>query len=249
MRKIDGTWVKRSHPIYKTLVASAGRPVFTSDYYIVDPTTGKVAAFVDWNDPNHLLVQSLSARQVVIPTADAAMNNRLCATFAGGQVYVSNRPAGYFHYVNAAVPFTNYLVCKPTAVAFMLWAEVAAATNVFYFAYNAAVQSNFARGGTNNTINHGTILANAPLAMEARANASVPTRAMKSNNAAEVVIGSVGGTAAVPATTLSLGARYDLSAGASSMTWRMLAMLGELTPGDRAVIADYIRSDVGITML
>lgn len=69
-----------------------GGPVFTADYYSVDGGTGKVASFIDWNDPSHLLAQSSGALQVAIPAAHADFINKLCANFTGAEYYDSNRP-------------------------------------------------------------------------------------------------------------------------------------------------------------
>jgi len=85
----------------QVLFLSAGRPVFTADYYILDPSSGKVLAFVDWNDPTHLLLQTNPARQVRPPQPNPSFKDRLCADFTGSQYYVSNRQPSDWAFLHA----------------------------------------------------------------------------------------------------------------------------------------------------
>ena len=83
------------------LQLAAGKPVFTADYYIIDPTSGKVLAFVDWNDPTHLLIQTTTALQVRPPAPSDRFNGRLAITNSLAAVqYTSNRAASAFRYLH-----------------------------------------------------------------------------------------------------------------------------------------------------
>ncbi len=75
---------------------AASRPVFTADNVVLDPASGKVLRFVDWNDPTHYLEQTDSTKQVAAPVAHSDFNGQKCATFTGVEFYVSNRAASYF---------------------------------------------------------------------------------------------------------------------------------------------------------
>jgi len=229
---------------------SATRPVFTADYYSIDGVTGKVASFIDWNDPTHAMSQSTSARQVALPTFDAAIG-RLTGNFAGGQVYESNKsPASFYNYLNAT-PHYAQLVLKPTNTSFAIWAEAGLGTPPDYWnlVNNTGVQYNFARGGTANTITRGgTVVANTPIAMAAWADSSVPTRALRVSGDATTTTGSVSGTAGAITAGLSLGARKNLAAGASSMNWRSLIACGLLTTSQRQTMADWVKQDSGLVL-
>lgn len=88
------------------LALSAGRPIFTADYYAVDGVTGKVASFVDWNDPTHVLAQSTDARQVDVSAPHVDFAGNLCATFVAaddagnGNFYASNRAVAAWKFLH-----------------------------------------------------------------------------------------------------------------------------------------------------
>lgn len=80
---------------------AAGKPVFTADYYILDPVSGKVLAFVDWNDPTHLVVQTDSTKQVRPPQPSALFAGRLAVQpTAAGTFYISNRVINTWRYLH-----------------------------------------------------------------------------------------------------------------------------------------------------
>ena len=80
---------------------AAGKPVFTADYYAVDGVTGKVAAFIDWNDSSHTLAQSTSALQVNLPTVDSRFAGALTITATQANTrYVSSRAASSWRFLH-----------------------------------------------------------------------------------------------------------------------------------------------------
>lgn len=94
--------------INSIVALAAGRPVFTADRYTVDGVSGKVAAFVDWSDPTHLLSQSTSGNQVAIPAPDAGANGQLSMTHISASLtnYASNRaPASWVFLQNTTTEF------------------------------------------------------------------------------------------------------------------------------------------------
>jgi hypothetical protein len=99
----------------QVLALSAGRPVFTADKYTVDGVSGRVRAFVDWNDPTHLLEQTAAAQQVPLPVPHADFAGALCTTSNADAVYASNRPASAFNYTADGVSFESVRVISPFA--------------------------------------------------------------------------------------------------------------------------------------
>lgn len=103
---------------------TASRPLFTADYYAIDGVTGKVASFVDWSDPTHTLSQSTSAKQVAIPAVHADYPGELCATFAAGQRYTSNRSATAHDYLqNGPIDFATILTPTLAGATQLIWAN------------------------------------------------------------------------------------------------------------------------------
>ena len=105
----------------QVLALAAGRPVFTADYYAVDGVSGKVASFIDWNDPTHTLAQASSSLQVAIPAAHADYGGKLCANFTGAEYYDSTRPTGWA-FTSNGTPNTFYWAATATDTTFgYLW--------------------------------------------------------------------------------------------------------------------------------
>ncbi len=98
----------------QVLALAAGRPVFTADNVAV--VGGKVVAFIDWNDPTHVLQQANTAQQVAAPAPHAGFGGALVATFVGGNWYQSNRPASAFAYTGDCVSFEAVRVFAPAIV-------------------------------------------------------------------------------------------------------------------------------------
>lgn len=98
----------------EVLALAAGRPVFTADYYALDPVTGKVAAFIDWNDPTHMLVQSTSANQCAAPgTIAGVMAGSTVATFASNLTYYrSNRPTASWDFCSNGAGFRIFYALR-----------------------------------------------------------------------------------------------------------------------------------------
>jgi hypothetical protein len=91
--------MRRSSALGAILALCVGRPAFTADAYAVDGVTGKVASFIDRNDPTHTLAQAVSARQVVLPVAHADFGGKLCANFTGAEWYQSSRAATAWNFL------------------------------------------------------------------------------------------------------------------------------------------------------
>jgi hypothetical protein len=90
-------------------------PIFTADYYAIDGISSKVAAFIDWSDPSHLMAQSDPLKQVAVPAAHADFGGKLCANFTGAQVYHSNRPLSTFRYIHNGTGMTLLSIHTPLA--------------------------------------------------------------------------------------------------------------------------------------
>jgi hypothetical protein len=78
--------------------------LFEADYYGVDGVTGKVGTFIDRIDPTHALAQTVSARQVAVPTADATLGNALTATFSA-HWYDSSRAASAWRHQHSGIGY------------------------------------------------------------------------------------------------------------------------------------------------
>jgi hypothetical protein len=119
------------------LAASTGRPVFTADYYAVDGVSGKVASFIDWNDPTHTLSQSASGNQAALPAAHADFAGNLCATFdasaaaGSGTYYTSNRAAasGLWNYLHTGSGHrVSHCMSPGTLVSCFFWGTYTSGT-------------------------------------------------------------------------------------------------------------------------
>ena len=105
------------NPIDDILGLFSGQPVFTADYYAVDGVSGKVAAFIDHNNPAHLFEQAVSGEQVAVPAAHADFGGKTCATFAGGQRYTSNLAIGSWKFTHDGSGCSTYSLFTPTNLA------------------------------------------------------------------------------------------------------------------------------------
>lgn len=98
------------------LALAASRPVFTADYYAIDGVSGKVASFIDWNDPTHTLAQATSANQVALPAPSASFNGRYVVTFATTMFYTSNRAASTWTFLHDGTGMDEFAVFRATAM-------------------------------------------------------------------------------------------------------------------------------------
>lgn len=111
-----------AHQMAAAQALCAGRPMFTADYYVVDGVTGKVAAFVDWNDPTHLLAQSTSSKQCELPVRHVDFNWQFCIALAAAQRYTSNRGATAHDYLqNGPSEFASILTSTVSGVTQLIW--------------------------------------------------------------------------------------------------------------------------------
>jgi hypothetical protein len=125
--------------------------LFEGDYYGVDGVTSKVGTIIDRIDPTHALAQTVSARQVAVPTVDATLGNALTLPFAGAQWYGSNRPASAWRHQHSGIGFWCAVWTATNASSRAMWSTiniaalpanngsyfVASATGVTFRAYNA----------------------------------------------------------------------------------------------------------------
>jgi hypothetical protein len=103
--------VERKTSLADILALASGFPVFTSDYYT--ESLGNVTAFVDHNDPTHLLAQAVFAEQCAEPVAiGGVMNGQPVATINSGEGYQSNRVASAWDFISDGSGFTHFLVYR-----------------------------------------------------------------------------------------------------------------------------------------
>lgn len=222
---------------------AAGKPVFTADYYILDPVSGKVLAFVDWNDPTHLLIQSTAALQVRVPETHTDFAGRRCAAFNTLEYYVSNRAASAWYYLHDGADVHCTLVGTPTASTTSSWV----ATRIAGFGLNWQ----WVAPGLRWRINAGT------LNLQSSMPVGVPTYATAQITSAGASLDEafVRGVSAATATTAALGLAGDapLSLGAgpagaapAPLRWSMLYFAPWLPSAGLSALREYIRVAYGI---
>lgn len=95
----------------QVLALSAGRPFFTADNYV--EVSGKAVAFIDWNDPAHVLSQPASANQVATPAPHSDFGGAVCASFTAAQAYLSSRPVAQWVMDHDGVSTEKWDVLSP----------------------------------------------------------------------------------------------------------------------------------------
>lgn len=117
-RWVDGTWVRRSDPLYPIFMASKGRPCFPVMNYLEDGThAGFVKSFVDIWSYDRRLVQTTSANQVAVPAKHADFLDEKCVTFTANETYVANDAASNYAYLSDGTGASLLFVFTPTTVA------------------------------------------------------------------------------------------------------------------------------------
>jgi hypothetical protein len=250
-RRTPSTRAVARTPFQQVLALAAGRPVFTADYYAVDGVSGKVASFIDWNDPSHTLAQATSANQVALPAAHADFGGKLCATFTGVERYPSVRTAGQFSYISDGTGFESFDVVTFTSFPAQqcTWGAqvfpgcqhaVSAAGGYVAGVYNASAQVVATTSG-------GTVSAGVPTYL----NLSHGTA--KSPQWEKRVKGTVGASGAyvnppsgAPANSLVLGSLLSGGSQPAFMRFRSLMFFPVLSTSQRTQVQQYIQADTGI---
>lgn len=124
---VDAQW---ADVLQRVRATGADAAVFSTDYYILDPVTANVLAFVDWLDPTHLQVQTNPLLQVRPPVPDAHFAGRRSAIFGASQYYTSNRAVSRWRYTADGTGFYGAA----------LFVHSAAQTGVLYGTRRAANQ-------------------------------------------------------------------------------------------------------------
>ena len=252
--------VKTAAMLFQEVLAlAAGRPVFTADNYIVDGVSGRVRAFVDWNDPTHQLVQTSAALQVPVPAPHADFGGALCASFTGAQAYQSNRGAGAWAFAHDGVSCERLDVFVPTSgsggAANVVATTVIAGNNPgsqIYYTAGATIHHYLGSAG-GAPVNAASI-GNGP--------ASVPTYTMARHEAAaanqyqlrqrRTLIGQ--GAFAFPPTPAA--AQTPLTLGANGLPalqfpanvrWPACCFFPALSPAQRATVEAWLAQAYGIT--
>lgn len=93
---------------------TAGDIWFDADNYTVDGVSGKVASFVDYRDPTHVISQPNAAEQVAVPSTDASLNAKTSALFTSAERYLSNRAAAAWAFLHDGTGHDAFYVYVPT---------------------------------------------------------------------------------------------------------------------------------------
>jgi FAD/FMN-containing dehydrogenase len=231
----------------RVLALSAGRPIFTANYYAVDGVSGKVSAFVDWNDPTHVLAQTTSANQVAIPAAHADFSNQLCGTFTA-HAYQSNRAVAQWIFAHDGVSCERVEVLTPTSavavpqvVSTTVWAAVAAGAQLYYTGGGAWNHSIYTSAAGISAINSpfGAATVNVPRYLSARHKAADTPDWELRQNGALVASGaySVAPTATDPEVPFTLGCNnFATVSNPAPMRWRAAAFFPALDAAGRAIV-------------
>jgi hypothetical protein len=225
------------------LQLAAGRPVFTADYYILDPVSGKVLAFVDWNDPTHLLIQTNSAFQVRPPQPHADFKGRLAVTFNAAEYYVSNRAASAWYYLHDGSDVHFTILGSPTNSTGSTWCGTRSAVLGLNFQYVAP--------GLRWRIDAGALNLQTTMAVgvPAYATAQITTSGASTD---EIFVGGVSQATAVTAAQglagdgpLALGGNYTGGA-LSAFRWSLIYQAPWLSAQGLQSVREYIRAAYGI---
>lgn len=225
-------------------------PVFTADYYAVDGITGKVASFIDWNDPTHTLAQAVSAQQVAIPATHADYGGKLCASFAGSQWYDSTRVPSRWAFLydgsggglftaltNTGTGVSRTMGTAPSTSAYGILLGYLSSTSSLYLVGNSTAQQ-IANANR-------TVAASTPLQISGQYKQDGSVNA-KSTGSAE--FNSVGAFApsSASAQTFRLGAATD---NVNPLTGRFRSVVATPFVGEveRSAVRAWIQQDTGIT--
>lgn len=235
------------------LAVSAGRPVFSADYYAVDGVSGKVSAFIDWNDPTHMLVQASSALQVAVPVAHADFAGNLCATFTGAETYVSNAPVSRFRFMHDGTGCSLFRVATPTTIlgvhSCACTTSQAGVAGLSFYITGPDVRSSVEKtgGSVYPDSSLGTVAANVPTYREiSHGTARAPQWELR----AKGTVAASGAYISAPDTGDSQHPlRLASNAGPGLFyvgRWRDLILTPGVSATERAVVQNYFRTAYGI---
>lgn len=231
----------------RVLTLSAGRPVFTANYYAVDGVSGKVSGFIDWNDATHVLAQATSANQVAIPTPHADFSGQLCGVFTA-HAYQSNRAVASWIFAHDGISCERVEVFTPTSanpvpqvVSTTVWAAVAAGAQLYYTGAGAFNHSIYTSAAGVAAINapFGAATVNVPRYLSQRHKAADTPDYELRQNGALVASGaySTAPTATNPEVPFTLGCNnFATVSNPAPMRWRAEAFFPALDAGGRAVV-------------
>lgn len=229
----------------------AGDSRFEADSYTVDGISGNVAAFVDKNDPTHLLQQATAIRQVAIPATHADFGGKVCANFSTA-VYQSSRAASTWNYLHNG-PMTLVVVMTPVTPAgtqIIVETDAGGTSGLSVFLAAAPAYQQFLyRGGVGGAapLNIAAVAGTPGYFEQYIEDASSPQRSIKRNGQAAVTGAIAGGVAGVAGQTLTLGGR---PAGTNTMVarWRALySFQRRLSTNELSILRNYIQADTGLT--
>jgi hypothetical protein len=255
-REIVHAWIKEAYGIRSTadlfaevLTLAAGRPVFTADNFI--DVGGKVAGFIDWNDPSHVLAQAASARQVATPLPHADFVGALCASFTAAQNYVSTRPTSQWVTEHDGVSSEMVIALTPTGAPVVFFQATAANASVagVHLFHDGTLRhhlSNSSGGESIPSVSAGVTAVGTPVYLDIRHCAAEVPQWVVRNRGAVMSSGPYGappsaGPSSIPC---ELGAR----AGAffCDMRWTALAFFPALNDTQRATVQQWMQAEYGI---
>lgn len=235
---------------------AAGRPVFTADYYAVDGASGKVSAFVDWNDPTHTLAQATSANQVAIPAAHADFAGKLCANFTGSERYQSNKDV--WKPMHDGTGSTCCCVFTATSVSgFGTWCATTTVgggpTQLGFVLGRSATDGRWQVGNGTSTVFQTSPADGYVVDIPTYRDVSYSeTAGTKRTYRVKGTITSSGGTSAAPSSSNPVGrlmlAASTAGTSAAAMRWRSLVFLPFQDTGaaGRTLVQQWIQQDTGI---
>lgn len=230
----------------RVLALTAGRPLFTADYYAIDGVSGKVSGFIDWNDASHVLAQSTSANQVALPAAHADFSGKLCATFSA-HGYQSNRAASTWVFANDGISCERVEVLTPTSavginvISTTVWAGISAGAQLYYTgagAFNHAVYTS-AAGVTAFNAPFGAATINVMRYLSMRHQLSATPDYELRQNGVLAVFGpyATPPTATTPEAPFTLGCNdFATISNPAPMRWRCAAFFPALDAGARTIV-------------
>lgn len=201
-------------------------------------------AFIDYNDPTHLL----NVTGTLPIAADAAMGNALAAQFSTTQVCTSSRTASAWSFANNT-PCTIFCVFKPLNTTFAIWWETGGglSQNTAALISNTAIQGYVYRSTTANQINGVAVVANTPRSYRLSADDTAnPAFSLKVSGQTLVTVASLTGAQAACPGTLTIGARVGGTLGAT-MNWRSFyAFHRVLSAAEITIVNAKILADTAI---
>lgn len=202
-------------------------------------------AFVDYNDPTHLL----AVAGVLPVTADAALGNALCANFTTTQIGVSSRAGSDWSFVNNS-PCTVFMVIKPANTTFAIWWETGsgASPNAVNLISNVNISNVLQRATGSQVLNSASLVANTPRSIRISYDDSGanPATTMKVSGQVVNTAASITGAQGACAFPLTIGARTGALFGATA-SWRSFyAFHRVLNTAEIALVNAKILADTGI---